>query len=376
MSAYVEGEKTTGHALETQISRENNTHRALDEALEHLDNNDWEQTTGIPSHKIHTISNDMFSDQVREEDMDPSHLYAKVDKMRGKKHQEEDDVAALYAKIDKSKKARQEVQKEKEDANESHPPQLESEGEIDDRLRPPMPLPPDNSSTSERPLSGIYEEVESLRAQVAIDTSGYTEVGGRRVEVGYEVGYSGTGSLHKLCNMLGPEFSTMTGKSAKVANVAGTLPEGRRGVEVVMLSGKTVKFAVGVSATVSELFEQVVSSQSLKETHVFGLAVRRGTCVLNLVVAVVSSLLCVDREDFFLDANSKLAKHAPPHWAQSTNHTSFTLFFRVKHYVENVNQLSQHLTRHLYYLQLRKDLIGMGISWCSPYQFYFSLQRV
>lgn len=67
---------------------------------------------------------------------------------------------------------------------------------------------------------------------------------------------------------------------------------------------------------------------------------------------------CADRDDIFLDTTSKLVKHAPPHWAQSTHHTSFTVFFRVKHYVENVSQLLQPLTRHLYYLQLRKDLIG------------------
>jgi ribosomal protein L30/L7E len=36
----------------------------------------------------------------------------------------------------------------------------------------------------------------------------------------------------------------------------------------------------------------------------------------------------------------------------------FTVFFRVKYYVENVNQLRLSQTRHLYYLQLRKDVLG------------------
>lgn len=65
-----------------------------------------------------------------------------------------------------------------------------------------------------------------------------------------------------------------------------------------------------------------------------------------------------DRDDIFLDAGCKLAKYAPPGWALSTQHTIFTVFFRVKYYVENVSQLLQPLTRHLYYLQLRKDLLG------------------
>ena len=37
---------------------------------------------------------------------------------------------------------------------------------------------------------------------------------------------------------------------------------------------------------------------------------------------------------------------------------NFAVIFRVKYYVENVNQLSLSSTRHLYYLQLRKDILG------------------
>lgn len=293
----------TGHASETQISRanwESDTHRALDEALEHLDNNHWEQTTGTYAHfcEMYTISSDKFSD---EEDRDPSHLYAKVDKKKGRKELDKDDVSALYATIDKSKKTGQAMQTEREGTN--HAPHLESESDNERlSLRPPLPLPQDNTtSISQRPSSGIYEEVESLRAQlVVVDTSGYTEVGGRRAEPGYEVGYSGTGSLHKLCNMLGPEFSTMTGKGTKVADVAGSLPEGRSNVEVVMLNGKAVKFTVAISATVSELFEQVVSYQSLKETHIFGLAVRKGVCFVCVGLLVGIFLVQIEMIFFLI----------------------------------------------------------------------------
>ena len=34
------------------------------------------------------------------------------------------------------------------------------------------------------------------------------------------------------------------------------------------------------------------------------------------------------------------------------------MFFRVKFYVENINDLKFAQTRHLYYLQLRKDVLG------------------
>lgn len=290
----------TGHASETQISRahwESDTHRALDEALEHLDNNHWEQTTGTYVHfcEMCTLSSDKFSDEE-----DPSHLYAKIDKKRGRKELDKDDVSALYATIDKSKKTGRAVQMERECTN--HAPHLESENDNERLcLRPPLPLPQDNTtSISQRPSSGIYEEVESLRAQIAVvDTSGYTEVGGRRAESGYEVGYSGTGSLHKLCNMLGPEFSTMTGKGTKVADVAGSPPEGRSNVEVVMLNGKAVKFTVGISATVSELFEQVVSYQSLKETHIFGLAVRKGVCCVCVCVELLVAIFLLQIEMIF-----------------------------------------------------------------------------
>ena len=65
-----------------------------------------------------------------------------------------------------------------------------------------------------------------------------------------------------------------------------------------------------------------------------------------------------DRDDIFLDLECRLVRYAPPGWAHSTHHIPFTLFFRVKYYVENVRQLSQSFTWHLYYLQLRKDLMG------------------
>ena len=65
-------------------------------------------------------------------------------------------------------------------------------------------------------------------------------------------------------------------------------------------------------------------------------------------------------------------KYAPPTWAQASGHASFTVFFRVKFYVENVNQLRDPLTLHLYYLQLRQDLLGQSHSmqYCAGSPMY------
>jgi hypothetical protein len=304
------------------------TQKALDEALQHLDDQDWKQANG------------------EDREFDPGHLYAKVNKRR--KVRGEEGRAHVAANNKRQSGEVDWMEGTCEDSDTKDVEQILPHSEVDTRRGsefnvrgpPPLPLPPPDSDP--RPISGIYEEVEARNVQVPIvDSNGYTEVGGGRArgpELGYEVGYSGIGSLHKLRNMLGPEFSTMTG--GKVKDISGPLPEGRCAVKVVLLNGKAVEFVVGVSAATSELFEQVASYQSLRETHVFGLAIRQ------------------DRDDIFLDTECRLVRYAPPGWAHSTHHTPFTVFFRVKYYVENVSQLSQPLTWHLYYLQLRKDLMG------------------
>ena len=301
----------------------------------------------------------------KEEGFDPSHLYSKVDK-RTKVRSSRDEGR----RSDADKRQPGEVdwmERTCEVGNTEEVklplPQYETDttrvSEVNERGRPLLPLPLPDSDP--RPVSGVYEEVEAHSVQVPIvDSSGYTEVGGGRVrgpELGYEVGFSGIGSLYKLRTMLGPEFSTMTG--GKVKDAPGSLPDGRQAVKVVLLNGKAVEFVVGVSAATSELFEQVSSYQSLRETHVFGLAVRQGQLLVSGDWGCDHHCpASTDRDDIFLDADCRLARYSPPGWAHSTHHVPFTLFFRVKYYVENVNQLSQPLTWHLYYLQLRKDLMG------------------
>ena len=279
---------------------------------------------------------------------------------------EEDEVSALYAKVDKSKKTRH-LKKTTETADTSDStawdkPSLQLEDTVENRPPLPPPLPPsppdsDPHSAECSRFSGVYEEVEPCQTTI-IDSHGYTEV--RREPkpdpLDSELSYSGAGSLHKLRNVLGPEFRSLTGERVGVVT-RGSLTEGRCVVEVVLLNGKRVEFVVDSSAATSELFERVAAHQSLTETHIFGLAVRMGECLLlyDRFSCHNGFLYYADRDDIFLEAGSKLMKHAPPGWARAG---TFTVFFRVKYYVENVSQLSQPLTRHLFYLQLRQDLLG------------------
>ena len=240
---------------------------------------------------------------------DPSLLYSKVNK---RKKKEDREVRALYATVDKSKKTKrlgradwlQDTSEiiepfakiEEQEAIEERPPvppPLLSDGEdrevralyatvdkeaIEERPPVPPPLLSDGDISSiENRFSGVYEEIEARYIQTVVsDSSGYTEVvGNNRTGPAYELGYSGTGSLQKLRNVLGPSFSTMTREKVKV--VSDSLPKDRRVVEVILLNGKAVEFAVSVTANTSQLLEQVVSYQSLQETHLFGLTIRKGT---------------------------------------------------------------------------------------------------
>ena len=193
-----------------------------------------------------------------------------------------EDVNALYSTVDKSKKTRRHI-------GRGDWEEISTSLRATEELQPPPlpPRPPVDQSESQR-ASGVYEEVEDHCGLPVFDSSGYTEVRGERdFSQGLEVGFSGSGSISKLRSVLGPEFSQMTGKDAR--GPVYPLPAGgRRAVEVVLLNGKRVEFAVWESAVASQLFELVVSSQSLEETHFFGLAVRMGQSRLNLLHIIES----------------------------------------------------------------------------------------
>ncbi|XP_078356370.1 tyrosine-protein phosphatase non-receptor type 13-like isoform X3 [Oculina patagonica] len=145
--------------------------------------------------------------------------------------------------------------------------------------------------------------------------------------------------------------ATVAGRRADdKAEEAGVLiGEGDKLINVVLLNGERLNVRVQGSATGQDLYSIITDHLGLTETIFFGL------------------MIIKDGEHEFLDLNeklSKLAKFAPHLWKDDVSCNSslvFTIFFRVKYYVENICLLQQQSTRHLYYLQLRKDVLEGGI---------------
>lgn len=132
-------------------------------------------------------------------------------------------------------------------------------------------------------------------------------------------------------------------------SAATVIGEGDKLINVVLLNGERLNVRVQASATGQDLYNIITDHLGLTETTFFGL------------------MIIKDGEHEFLDFNeklSKLAKFAPHLWKDDVSCNSslvFTIFFRVKYYVENICLLQQQSTRHLYYLQLRKDVLEGGI---------------
>ncbi|XP_028402395.1 tyrosine-protein phosphatase non-receptor type 13-like [Dendronephthya gigantea] len=125
--------------------------------------------------------------------------------------------------------------------------------------------------------------------------------------------------------------------------------EGEKIVTVILLQGDRVNVRIQKNAIGQELFNHVVKHIGLRETWYFGL------------------MFIKDSEQVFFnldDRVSKLAKFAPNLWRDDSSRNSsltFTMFFRVKYYVENICLLREQTTRHLYYLQLRRDVLDGNV---------------
>ncbi|XP_065063880.1 tyrosine-protein phosphatase non-receptor type 13-like isoform X2 [Rhopilema esculentum] len=127
------------------------------------------------------------------------------------------------------------------------------------------------------------------------------------------------------------------------------LGEGEKLITTVLLNGERLHVKVHANAVTREVFDQVTRYIGVNEVQYFGL------------------MIIKDGEHQFLDLEeklSKLAKYAPHLWKDDSSWNSslvFTLFFRVKYYVENICLLEEQATRHQYYLQLRKDVLENNI---------------
>ncbi|XP_077470416.1 tyrosine-protein phosphatase non-receptor type 13 [Stigmatopora argus] len=144
---------------------------------------------------------------------------------------------------------------------------------------------------------------------------------------------------------LGPEFIRMADEQQIVLELPGSivsrkgrLSSSQREVTVVMPSGQYVMVRCDIKSRARDVFDMVVAHANLVEHFYFGLA------------------FLDDDEYFFLDHETKISKVAPDSWRKGQI-LSFVVFLRVKFYVDDIAFVLHRLTRHQYYLQIRKDIL-------------------
>ncbi|XP_070833726.1 tyrosine-protein phosphatase non-receptor type 13 isoform X2 [Chaetodon trifascialis] len=144
---------------------------------------------------------------------------------------------------------------------------------------------------------------------------------------------------------LGPEFVRMPDEQQIVLELPGSIVsrKGRscssqREVTVVLPNGQYVVVRCDIKSKARDVFDMVVAHANLVEHFYFGLA------------------FLDDDEYFFLEHETKISKVAPDSWKKG-HISSFLVFLRVKYFVDDISFILHRLTRHQYYLQLRKDIL-------------------
>ncbi|XP_068597095.1 tyrosine-protein phosphatase non-receptor type 13 [Brachionichthys hirsutus] len=144
---------------------------------------------------------------------------------------------------------------------------------------------------------------------------------------------------------LGPEFIRMPDEQHTVLELPGSIVsrKGRscssqREVTVVLLNGQYVVVRCDIKSKARDVFDMVVAHANLVEHFYFGLA------------------FLDDDEYFFLEHETKISKVAPDSWKKGQI-SSFLVFLRVKYFIDDITFILHRLTRHEYYLQLRKDIL-------------------
>ncbi|KAM9809133.1 tyrosine-protein phosphatase non-receptor type 13 isoform 2-T2 [Syngnathus typhle] len=144
---------------------------------------------------------------------------------------------------------------------------------------------------------------------------------------------------------LGPEFIRMADEQHIVLELPGSivsrkgrLCSSQREVTVVLPSGQYVVVRCDTKSRARDVFDMVVAHANLVEHFYFGLA------------------FLDDDEYFFLDHETKISKVAPDSWKKGQI-LSFLVFLRVQFFVDDIGFVLHRLTRHQYYLQIRKDIL-------------------
>ncbi|XP_047280610.1 FERM and PDZ domain-containing protein 2 isoform X4 [Homo sapiens] len=157
------------------------------------------------------------------------------------------------------------------------------------------------------------------------------------------------GFLQRRSKFSRPEFILLAGEAPMTLHLPGSVvtKKGKsylalRDLCVVLLNGQHLEVKCDVESTVGAVFNAVTSFANLEELTYFGLAYMKS------------------KEFFFLDSETRLCKIAPEGWReqpQKTSMNTFTLFLRIKFFVSHYGLLQHSLTRHQFYLQLRKDIL-------------------
>uniref|UniRef100_A0A3Q3MR53 Protein tyrosine phosphatase non-receptor type 13 n=1 Tax=Mastacembelus armatus TaxID=205130 RepID=A0A3Q3MR53_9TELE len=164
-------------------------------------------------------------------------------------------------------------------------------------------------------------------------------------------------NLRKLTNYIisthsifhGPEFVKMASEPCVALSVPssimkrGKMEEMQRKVGVVLLNGQKLELSCDIKAVCKDVLDMVVAHIGLVEHHLFGLAYLR------------------ENEFFFADPDAKLSKVAPEGWKEDPkkkkSDVPFNLFLRIKFFLDDINLIQHAMTKHQYYLQLRKDIL-------------------
>ena len=156
---------------------------------------------------------------------------------------------------------------------------------------------------------------------------------------------------------IGPEFVVM-GESDPVTldlhcSAASSRNAPCRTVQVVMLDGKRLRVLCNpLTVTAGEVLDNVLSHEDIRETAYFALALREGSSN--------------DEEYWCLSGDAKLSKVAPSGWKQPprshpnpnsvSSDSVFVVYLRFRHFPDDVDELRDPKNKHLFYLQLRRDV--------------------
>ncbi|XP_071419376.1 FERM and PDZ domain-containing protein 2 isoform X2 [Pithys albifrons albifrons] len=156
--------------------------------------------------------------------------------------------------------------------------------------------------------------------------------------------------FHRKEKFSGPEFIILSSEPPVTLQLPGSIVTkkgksylSQRDLNVILLNGQCLEVQCDIKTKARDVFNTVVAYANLVEHFYFGLAYLKG------------------KEFFFLDEETKLYKVAPDGWndqpKKKTSIINFTLFLRIKFFANHFNIIQHGLTRHQFYLQLRKDIL-------------------